>query len=116
MESESLTIINRSDGVHVKLTQQFPSTSKKYFMLSHGKNQKWNHEKMTEKLKQYYPSQSIRTQQDYPVGYECWINHGDHEIHFELNKYDKTMGIMGEDRKKIQGYSKNGYILTLPDN
>ena len=26
------------------------------------------------------------------------------------------MGIMGEDRKKIQGYSKNGYILTLPDN
>lgn len=124
-DTQTLTIIPRLDGIHVRLTD-IPTIesikSDKYFMLSRGKNQKWNHDKLIDKIKEYYMIQSVETHHDYPTGFECWINIGEkyRPIHFELNKYDKTImgqyGNIGEDRKKLHAYSKNGYIITLPQD
>jgi len=93
-----------------------PTKSKKYYMMSHGKNQKWNHNRLIEKIRQYYPDGSATVHSHYPYGFECGIGSGDNIIYFELNKRDKTIGIVGENRKKLQNYPKNGYIVTLPNN
>ncbi|AYV82911.1 MAG: hypothetical protein Hyperionvirus3_57 [Hyperionvirus sp.] len=61
---------------------------------------------------------------DYDRGYEYWIQTKYGVIHFELNKYDKELcwdkngermtAVPGQDRVKVAGYSKNGYLIGLP--
>jgi len=93
---------------------------KKYHVLSHDREQKWTHQKLIDKITEYYPNAIVDTKQDYPGGFECFIKFNDYVIHFELNKYDKEIrgknGDIGQNRKKIEGYSKNGYLITLPDD
>ena len=63
---------------------------------------------------------------DYNRGYEYWLDTTYGIFHFELNKYDKEVrwnkkeqkciATPGQNRVKLQGYSKNGYLIQLPNN
>ena len=96
-----------------------------YFVLSRNAmrkpNTKLTHSILIDILLEYYPQSIYTTKTDYDRGFECLIETPDkRNIHFELNKYDKATGlrdqVIGQDRVKIKGYSKNGYLLTLPDD
>lgn len=107
-------------------------TSMKYYCLSRDRNRdgiynKLNHQKLCGIIYDALDGEVIssRTINDYNRGHEYWIVTPYGTIHFELNKLDKDVNWdkksksyvvpMGQNRAKIAGYSKNGYIITLPE-
>lgn len=105
-----------------------------YYLLSKNQNRtqeivKLNHNLLETILKKLCGIENIissRGRKDYNGGYEYWMDTEFGSIHFELNKYDKEMrwnkksksymSLIGQNRVKLDRYSKNGYLVKCTEN
>lgn len=72
------------------------------------------HDTLIAELRPYYAGATVTERNDYPSGYEATLTTPDgRAVHFTLNKEDKEIGAWQQDRTKVPGYSKNGYLLTF---